>query len=98
MAQQRTDFQALLETLCPTVYFQPPTKLTYPCIIYKRDSAHVDHADNAVYNHKQRYEVTAISSDPDNDIQKALAKLPLSTFNRFFTAEGLNHDVYTIFF
>jgi hypothetical protein len=97
---QRLQLHQLLETFTENVYFQPPTnvQLKYPCIIYKRDFAHTEFADDKPYNHMLRYAVTIIDSNPDSDIPKKVALMPLSVFNRFYTADNLNHDVYNVFF
>lgn len=96
----RLELQRLLETFTPNVYFQPPTniQLTYPCIIYKRDFADTKFADNNPYTHKLRYMVTVIDQDPDSEIPEKIAKLPMSLFNRFYTVDNLNHDVYNVYF
>ena len=91
----------LLEALGSTaVYFQPPANVTmqYPCIVYKRDYAKTEFADNSPYHTTKRYQVTVIDANPDSDIPGKIAELPLSTFQRFFTADNLNHDVYNVFF
>lgn len=97
---QRLDLQKLLEEITTNVYFQPPTniQLEYPCIIYKRDFADTKFADNSPYAFKQRYMVTIIDKNPDSEIPKKVALLPLSVFNRFYTADNLNHDVYSVYF
>src|SRR5687768_4084650 len=99
---QRLELHALLTTLLgsPNVYFQPPESLRmkYPCIRYVRDFVNTDFADNKPYKHKKRYQVTVIDRDPDSEISDRVAALPLCTFDRFFTADSLNHDVYNLFF
>lgn len=99
---QRLELQALLEILLGSrnVYFQPPTtlKMQYPCIIYKRDSINMDHADNAPYKNKTRYQVTVVDMNPDSNIHEKVATLPMSSYDRFYTADNLNHDVYNLFF
>jgi len=97
---QRLDLQRLLEELTTNVYFQPPTniQLNYPCIIYKRDFADTKFADNRPYAHKRRYMVTVIDQNPDSDIPGKVATLPMSLFNRFYTVDNLNHDVFSIYF
>lgn len=82
------------------VYFQPPenTKMTYPAIMYRRDDDYVSHADNKPYNRKVRYQVVVIDPNPDSLIPGKIAELPLCSFNRFYTANQLNHDVFNIFF
>jgi len=102
MARGRSELQALLEALLGSdnVYFQPPTNtiMQYPCIVFKRDRESVQHADNRRYRHTKGYQVTIITKDVDSDIPEKVAELPLCSFDRFFTAENLNHDVYILFF
>lgn len=100
MAQSRLDLQELLLTFVPNVYFQPPDniQMTYPCIVYRRDNAHTNFADDKPYNVKRRYSVTVIDRDPDSDIIDKVEAMPLTIFNRFYVADGLNHDVYNVFF
>jgi hypothetical protein len=96
----RLQLHQLLESFTPHVYFQPPTnvKLQYPCIIYKRDYATTQFADDVPYNHTLRYAITIIDRDPDSEIPKKVASLPMSLFNRFYTVDNLNHDVYNVYF
>jgi len=99
---QRTELQTLLEQLLGSdnVYFQPPTNvvLKYPCIVYKRDLAQTDFADNSPYRYNKRYQVTVIDPNPDSEIPDKVAALPLCLFIRFYTADNLNHDVFNLFF
>lgn len=97
---QRSELQTLLETFCDHVYFQPPVnvKVEYPCIIYKRDFAATKFADNNPYGNIIRYLITVIARDPDSDIPAKVAALPRSIFNRFYTADTLNHDVFHVYF
>lgn len=97
---KRQQLQSLLETFVPNVYFQPPTnvQLKYPCIIYRRDFADSKFADDSVYNHKLRYAITVIDQDPDSEIPNKVALMPMSLFNRFYTVDSLNHDVYNVYF
>lgn len=101
-ARARTDLQTLLETVLGSdeVHFQPPTNIimTYPAIVYKRDDARTQFADNIPFHVKKRYQVTVIDRDPDSVIPDKVAALESATFDRHFTANDLNHDVYTLFF
>lgn len=98
----RLQLQSLLESILGTdkVYFQPPTNvsLTYPCIIYKRDLSVTESADNLPYRQMKRYQVIVIDRDPDSAIPDKIANLPLCLYNRFYTADNLNHDVFNLFF
>lgn len=99
---ERSELQTLLVTLLGTsnVYFQPPPSLLmqYPCIVYERLTVNTTFADNRPYKHTTRYQVTVIDRDPDSDIPDKVGNLPLCVHSRFFTAEGLNHNVYDLFF
>jgi len=95
---QRLELHAILETITPNVYFQPPTRMSYPCILYKRDGDDAKYADDVLYLHKWRYEVTVIDRSPDSPLVEAVRMLPLCAFSRHFTAENLNHDVFNLFF
>jgi len=99
---QRSDLQDILKTLLGSdnVYFQPPAtvQMAYPCIVYSRDNAVVQHSDNLPYARKVRYQVTVIDRNPDSDIPDKVAALPLCSFNRAFVADNLNHDVFQLFF
>lgn len=96
---QRQNLHQLLETIAENVYFQPPQnqKIVYPCIVYKRDRIEAHHADDRPYTLDTRYLVTVIDPHPDSDITKQVSELPKSLHNRFFTADGLNHDVFSVF-
>lgn len=100
MARPRLELQQILKGIAPNVYFQPPnnTKMSYPCIIYARDNMDVSYADNGPYRHAIRYEVTVIDQNPDSELVDQVALLPLVSHNRFFTADNLNHDVFTLYF
>jgi hypothetical protein len=96
----RLQLHQLLETFTEHVYFQPPANihLEYPCIIYKRDFANTEFADDNPYNHTLRYMITIIDPNPDSEIPGKVASMPMSLFNRFYTADDLNHDVYNVYY
>lgn len=98
----RLDFQTLLEGLQEgvTVYFQPPPnfQMTYPAIVYNRDYATTDYADNVPYANKIRWQITVIDPDPDSLIPGKVFQLPLMKFVRHFTTENLNHDIYDVYY
>ena len=104
---RRLQLQSLLETLMGdaperklNVYFQPPSNVVmqYPCIVYNRDRARTKFAGNKPYGVVRGYEVTVIDRDPDSEIPGKVAELPMCEHTRFFVAENLNHDVFTLFF
>ena len=98
----RLDLQEVLESLLGSrnVYFQPPLnlKMIYPCIRYERDDAETEFAGNKPYTYTKKYSVTVITQDPDSEVPDKIAALPMCTFNRHYTADNLNHDVFNLFF
>lgn len=98
----RTSLQATLERILGSrnVYYQPPesVKITYPAIVYSRDDVVSQHADDMKYIHTNRYEIIVIDKRPDNEAIDKILELPLSSFNRHYTADNLNHDVLTLYY
>lgn len=91
----------LVEVLgCKNVYFQPPesVKMKYPCIVYQRDYLDIKHADNLPYSSEYRYQVTVIDKNPDSPILDRMNRLPKCSFERHFTSDNFNHDVYNLYF
>lgn len=82
------------------VYFQAPgaEKMQYPCIVYQRETADTQFADDIPYRKMNRYQVTVIDRNPDSEIPDNVAKLQLCTHARAFPANNLNHDVFTLYF
>lgn len=85
------------------IYFQPPEghKISYPCLIYDRDTADHRFADNKVYNYQQAYQLLIISKNPDdgsNVIEKILDRFPYAKYGRNYKAENLNHDVVILYY
>ena len=96
----RLELQELFLTMVPNVYFQPPptVQMEYPCVVYHRDYKNTEFADGMPYANRKRYQVTVISIDPDSSIPDQIALLPMCTYDRFYTANNLNHDVFKLFF
>lgn len=99
---QRTILQTILEEIMGSrnVYFQPPEdfKMKYPCIVYERDSGDTQFADNIPYIFNQRYAVTLIDKNPDSKYLKKIAELPKCVYNRHYVQDGLNHDIFNLYF
>ncbi len=101
--RSRLEFDAKLRELLGSsnVYFQPPEsiKLKFPCIIYKRSRIDAKHADDKFYMGTNCYDVTVISKDPDFPlVEEMLIAFPMSRFDRFFTVDNLNHNIFTIYY
>jgi len=98
----RLEFHEILADILGSrnVYFQPPEslKLEYPAIIYSRNNIENRFADNDVYLQNHRYQVIVVDKDPDSIFVEAVSKLPTSRFDRHYTSDNLNHDVFTVFY
>lgn len=86
--------------LTKNVYYQPPTgqKMVYPAIVYSRNNIDNIFADDVVYDQFHSYMVTVIDKDPDSRIVDELSRFPTTRFIRHYTADGLNHDVFIIYY
>ena len=82
------------------VYYQPPesTKMKYPAIVYSRSDIDNRFANNEVYHQSHAYRVTIIDEDPDSEIVQKMSKFKTAKFERHFTTNGLNHDIFAIFY
>jgi hypothetical protein len=102
MARNRKELHQILRDLLASeyVYFQPPPdrQMVYPAIVYNRDTSNTEFAGNLPYKRDIRYQVTVIDRNPDSDIPNRIATLPQCTHDRWFAADGLNHDVFTLYF
>lgn len=98
---RRLELHAILKSIpgVVEVYFQPPASgLKYPCILYSRDRAAEEYANNRKYFRSKGYQITVMDFDPDSPIPDAVSDLPKCSFVRHFSADRLNHDIFTIFY
>lgn len=98
----RTALQTMLEGLLdsPNVYFQPPEslRLVYPCIIYKLGDIDTTFASNKPYSYGTKYSLTVIDKNPDTTIIDKVKALPLCAFDRYYTADNLNHYSFNLYY
>ena len=98
----RLNLQTELETILGSrnVYYQPPesVKMKYPAIVYSRKNIDNVFADDAVYTQNHSYELTVIDPNPDSEIVMKVSNLPACTFDRHYTADNLNHDVFRLYY
>lgn len=95
----------LHELLCTAlgsrnVYFQPPASVVmqYPAIRYTLYDIDNVYADNNVYLQHVGYEIIVIDRDPDSEIVKRVSVIPGIRFNRFYTADNLNHTIFILYY
>lgn len=98
----RLKLQSKLEELLGSknVYYQPPEsiKMGYPAIRYSKKDIQSKYANNAKYSMKDCYEVIVIDRLPDNPVNDSILSLPYCEFDRHYTADNLNHDVFTLYY
>lgn len=96
----RLELQNLLESILGSrnVYYQPPEsiRINYPAIIYSRNDIDNKFADDVVYMQNHTYQVIVIDANPDSKIIDKISKLPMCRYNRHYTSDNLNHDVFII--
>ncbi len=99
---RRLSLQEILVSILGSnnVYFQPPEtiRLQYPCIIYERSDIDKKYADNRAYMSMVRYSLTLITRSPESDLVKAILELPYCSYDRYYAADTLNHDVFTLYY
>lgn len=96
----RLELQNLLESILGSrnVYYQPPEsiKIKYPAIIYSRNNIDNNFADDIVYMQNHTYQIIVIDANPDSEIIDKISKLPMCRYNRHYTSDNLNHDVFIL--
>lgn len=99
---QRLQLNQILKNLLGSdyVYFQPPAslKIEHPCVIYRRTNIDTIFANDNPYVTNKQYQITVVDANPDSLIPDKIGKLPKCLFDRHFTADSFNHDVYNIYF
>lgn len=82
------------------VYYQPPDsiKMRYPAIRYKRKDIDAKYANNKVYSSMTAYEIILMDANPDSVFIQKIMELPFCSYDRHYTAENLNHEVFTLYF
>lgn len=102
--QNRREYlQALLSAIpgVKAAYFQPGRSVTlkYPCIVYKFAGEKDLRADDIQYNSRRYYDTVVIDPNPDSVIPDILHKnFTMSSLQRVYTSDNLNHWAYRIFF
>ena len=98
----RLELQTKLEELLGSrnVYYQPPEslKMEYPAIRYSKSDIESRHADDMNYSKFTLYEIIVIDRRPDNGVIDKILELPLSSFDRHYVSNNLNHDVINLYF
>lgn len=100
---RRLELQAELESLLGSrnVYFQPPPSIAmkYPAIRYQTNDIDSQFGDNKSYINMTQYQITCISLDPDDPLPaKLIEHFSYCTFDRWYAADQLNHNVLVLYY
>ncbi len=99
---KRLELQSKLEELLGSrnVYYQPPpsVQMRYPAIRYVKSNIDSRYANNAKYINKTLYDVIVIDQKPDNPVIQEILNLPNSAYDRWYSADNLNHDVIKLYY
>jgi len=82
------------------VYYQPPEnlKMEYPAIVYTINDMYNAFSDDIKYYNRKQYKITIIDKKPDNIVISKILDLPLSSYDRHYATNNLNHDVITLYY
>lgn len=98
----RLELQTKLEELLGSenVYYQPPEsiKMKYPAIRYSKSDIQSRFANDSTYSNKKCYQLVVIDRKPDNPVIDKLLALPYCSYDRYYAADNLNHDVLTLYY
>lgn len=107
MSSRREQLGQLLAAVLGSsnVYFQPPPSLSmkYPCIRYKLGDSGPQapfanaRANDKLYAVRNLYTVTLIDANPDTLIAAKLRQLEYCKLVRCYTADNLNHYVFSLY-
>ena len=104
MSRPRKHFHSLLCEITGStnnVYYQPPANvhMKYPCIEYHDSPWDTKFAGDKPYAITKHYQVTVIDARPENPwIDTISTSFQMCTHERHYTADGLNHDVFDIYY
>lgn len=100
---RRLELQTKLEEILGSsrVYFQPPAsyKMKYPCFRYSWSGTRSSRANNLNYQNTRQYQVIYIDPNPTSEIPtRLLREFEMINHDRSYTADNLNHYVFTLYF
>lgn len=97
----RLELHDQLLSLCPNVYFQPPsnTSMKYPCIVYNKTNRMRLYGSDVIHFTKQEYRLTIIDKNPDSEIAETAEKtLQYCGIDQYYTIDNLNHTVVSLYY
>lgn len=100
-SRRETQLHPKLQEICQNVYYEPPASvsLLYPAIIYSRNNDESRYAGDQTYIARVQYAITIIDPDPTKSyIEEMKRVFPYVNYDRHYTRDNLNHNVFTLYF
>lgn len=96
--KNREELQSKLEEILGSknVYYQAPSVLKYPCILYSLNKDKSSYANNNHYKFNVSYDVILIDRNILSETYNKLKLLPMCEFDRHYVSDGYNHWAFTI--
>lgn len=97
----RLELHNELLSVCPNVYFQPPSNITmkYPCIVYRKSNNMRLYGSDVIHFSKQEYLITVIDKNPDSLMPDQIeSKLQYCGVDQHYTIDNLNHIVLSLYY
>ena len=94
-------YTKLTEIGVPHVYIDPPENLImkYPCARVRVQGGRARYSDNSTHIFTPSWEIIYISHAPDDEFMiNIMRAFPMITFQRHYTADGLHHYTYTLYY
>lgn len=99
--KSRISLHKILKEILGTnnVYYQAPTKMVYPCIMYERSAFDTEYANDKKYKNLTHYTVYYITTNQDcEEMLNKLNDLDYCTLNRQYVSDNLYHCVFDLFY
>lgn len=99
MAKNKESLSKVLKGILGSsnVYKTPPSRMSYPCILYKREGIYNRNADNKKYTKYTQYSITYIRAKDNETVVNDILDLPMCSFDIDYTKDNLKHTAFTIY-
>ena len=98
---KRLELQTKLLQYTSNVYFQPPSnvRMNYPCIVYRKSTKDVYHADDHIYKSRQQYTLTIMDFNPEaHTADRILEDFQYASLGDYFVVDNLNQTIVKLYY
>lgn len=98
MAKTQLELSQTLHKICEHCYLSAPSSgMIYPCIKYSFEGQRVMYADNKKFIVMNHYTLILIDENPNSEYLDLILDLDYCSLDRTYTADNLNHFVFTLY-